>query len=150
MVTSGSADGKSRVSPIDAWPHASRPEPKPAQSRYVSRWLETTTVITMRGTLIPVIAVDFAALIVTGPNPAAAAPASAALADGESNVGVVEQVGRKYRYSRKWRRGPYYRGYAYRPYGYWGGPYAHGYGYGYGYGWPYYRRGPGVSLWLGF
>jgi hypothetical protein len=100
----------------------------------------------MREALIPVVAVGFAALIFAGPKPAAAAPTSAALAYGESNVGVVEQVGRKYRYSRKYRRGPYYRGYAYRPYGYWGRPY----GYGYGYGWPYYRRGPGINLWFGF
>jgi hypothetical protein len=93
----------------------------------------------MREALIPVVAVGFAALIFAGPKPAAAAPTSAALAYGESNVGVVEQVGRKYRYSRKYRRGPYYRGYAYRPYGYWGRPYGYWgrpYGYGYGYGCP--------------
>ena len=110
----------------------------------------------MHGTLIPVIAVGFAALVFAGSKAVVAAPASAALAYGESNIGVVEQVGRKYRYSRKYRRGPYYRGYAYRPYGgyayrpygygYWGRPY----GYGYGYGWPYYRRGPGINLWFGF
>lgn len=105
----------------------------------------------MREALIPVVAVGFAALIFAGPKPAAAAPTSAALAYGESNVGVVEQVGRKYRYSRKYRRGPYYRGYAYRPYGYWGRPYGYwGRPYGYGYGWPYYRRGPGFNLWFGF
>ena len=107
----------------------------------------------MREALIPVVAVGFAALIFAGPKPAAAAPTSAALAYGASNVGVVEQVGRKYRYSRKYRRAPYYRGYAYRPYGYWGRPYGYWgrpYGYGYGYGWPYYRRGPGINLWFGF
>jgi hypothetical protein len=102
----------------------------------------------MRGTLIPIIAAGFAALVFVPSKPAAAVPASAAIAYGESNVGVVEQVGRKYRYSRKYRRAPYYRGYAYRPYGYrpygyWNRPYAY-------YGGPYYRRGPGVSLWFGF
>jgi hypothetical protein len=107
-------------------------------------------VITMRGILIPVLAAGFAALAFAGPKPAAATPASAALGYGESNVGVVEKVGRKYRYSRNYRRAPYYRGYAYRgywgrPYGYWGSPYGYS---GYG-GWPYYRRGPGVSLWFG-
>jgi hypothetical protein len=94
----------------------------------------------MRGTLIAALAVGFAALVFAG-KPAAATPANAALAYGETNAGVVEQVGRKYRYSRRYRRGPYYRGYAYRPY-------YRSYGY---YGYPYYyRRGPGVSFWFGF
>jgi hypothetical protein len=95
----------------------------------------------MRGTFFTAIAVAFAALVFAGGKPALAAPATAALAYGESQVGIVEQVGRKYRYSRKYRRGPYYRGYAYRS-PYWGRPY--------GYRYPYYRRGPGVSLWFGF
>ena len=100
----------------------------------------------MRRTLIVALAVGFAALVFAG-RPATAAPATAALAYGESHAGIVEEVGRKYRYSRKWRRGPYYRGYAYRPYYrpyYRGRPYAY---YGYPY---YYRRGPGVSFWFGF
>lgn len=110
----------------------------------------------MRGILIPVLAAGFAALAFAGPQPAAATPATSALAYGENQAGVVEQVGRKYRYSRKYRGAPYYRGYAYRPYGYrsygyrpygyWNRPYAY---YG-SYGWPHYRRGPGVSLWFGF
>jgi hypothetical protein len=110
--------------------------------------METTTVITMHGTLIPVIAVGFAALVFAGPKAAVAAPATAALTYGETNAGVVDQVARKYRYTRKWRGGPYYRGYAYRhrpyyrPYAYYDYPY-----YDYPY---YYRRGPGFSLWLGF
>lgn len=76
--------------------------------------------------------------------PAAATPASAALAYGEGNAGVVEQVGRRERYVRKWRGGPYY---AYRPYYY--GPYVYRpYAY---YDYPYYyRRGPGFSFWFGF
>ena len=99
----------------------------------------------MRGTLFTAIAAAFVALVLAG-KPATAAPATAALAYGESHAGVVEQVGRKYRYSRNYRRGPYYRGYAYRPYYrpyYWGRPYAY-------YGSPYYRRGPGASFWFGF
>lgn len=96
----------------------------------------------MRGTFFTAIAAAFVALVFAG-KPATAAPATAALAYGETNAGIVEQVARKYRYSRKYRRGPYYRGYAYRS-PYWGRPY-----YG-SYGWPYYRRGPGVSLWFGF
>jgi hypothetical protein len=96
----------------------------------------------MRGTLIAALAVGFAALVFPG-KPATAASATAALSYGESHAGIVEQVGRKYRYSRKYRGRPYYRGYAYRPY-YWGRPYAY-------YGSPYYyRRGPGVSFWFGF
>lgn len=94
----------------------------------------------MRGTVFTAIAVAFAALVFAG-KPATAAPATAALAYGENQAGIVEQVGRKYRYSRSYRRGPYYRGYAYRS-PYWGRPY--------GYRYPYYRRGPGVSLWFGF
>ena len=82
----------------------------------------------MREVLIPVVAVGFAALIFAGPKPAAAAPTSAALAYGESNVGVVEQVGRKYRYSRKYRRGPYYRGLPIGPMAIGGGPTAIGAG----------------------
>lgn len=100
----------------------------------------------MRGTFFAAIAASFVALVFTDA-PAAAAPAKAALAYGENHAGVVEHVARKYRYSRQYRRGPYYRGYAYRPYpywGYWGRPYAY---YDYPY---YYRRGPGVSLWFGF
>jgi hypothetical protein len=102
----------------------------------------------MRGTVITATALAFGALILAGAQPAQATPAAAALGYGKTDAGVVEQVARKYRYSRKWRGGPYY---AYRPYRYWGGPYAY---YGpryYGYDYPYYyRRGPGVSLWFGF
>ncbi len=105
-------------------------------------------VIAMRGVLIPVIAAGFAALIFAGPKPAAATPAGAALAYGESHAGIVEQVGKRYRYSRNYRRAPYYRGYAYRP-NYWGRPY---YGY-YGYRRPYYGYygygGPGIYLNIG-
>ena len=105
-------------------------------------------VTIMRGTVVAGIAAAFAALIFAAPKTAQAGPAAAALAFGETNAGVVEQVGKRYRHVRKWRRGPYY---AYRPYRYWGGPYAYwGRPYGY-YGYPYYyRRGPGVSFWFGF
>jgi hypothetical protein len=99
----------------------------------------------MRATFITAIAAAFATVIFAAPTPAAALPAAKALAYGETNAGTVEQVARKYRYSRKWRRGP---AYAYRPYRYWGGPYAY-YGPRY-YGSPYYYRRPGVSLWFGF
>ena len=97
----------------------------------------------MRGTVFAAIAASFVALVFAG-KPATATPATAALGYGENHAGVGEQVGRRERYVRKWRRAPYYGGYyAYRPY-YWCRPYAY---YGYPY---YYRRGPGVSFWFGF
>ena len=95
----------------------------------------------MRGTLIATVAAGFAALVFAGAKPAAATPASAALSYDQNNAGMVEEVGRRERYARKWRRGPrfahrYHRGpYWYRPYAY--------------YDYPYWRR-PGVSLWFGF
>ena len=81
-------------------------------------------------------------------------PATAALHYGETKASMLQDVGERYRYSRR-HRGPYYRGYAYRyrPYGY--RPYAY-YGYpGYYrpyayYGYPYYYRRPGISFWFGF
>ena len=96
------------------------------------------------------IAAGVAALAFAGVKPALATPAAAALTYGESNAGVVEKVGRRDRYVRRWNRGPYYRGYpgyAYRPYyrPYYG-PYAYNY---YDYGYPYWRSGPGVSFWFG-
>jgi hypothetical protein len=101
----------------------------------------------MRGTLTLTIAAGVAALVFAGTKPALATPAGVALAYGENHTGVVEQIGRRDRYARKWHRGPYYRGYAYRPY-YWGRPYAYYDDY---YGYPYYyRRGPGISFWFGF
>lgn len=76
-------------------------------------------------------------------------PATAALAYGETNAGVLHVV-KKYRYSRNWHGRPYYQGYAYgyrpyayRPYGNYYRPYAY-------YGYPYYYRRPGISLWFGF
>ena len=98
----------------------------------------------MRGTLYTAIAASFVALAFAG-QPATAAPATTAFTYGENNAGVVEQIARRDRYARRYYRGPYYRGYAYRPY--WGRPYAYYDNY---YGYPYYRRGPGVSLWFGF
>jgi hypothetical protein len=99
----------------------------------------------MRATFIAAIAAAFAVAIFAAPKPAQAVPASTALAYGDTDAGMVQRVHKKYRYGRKWRRGPYY---AHRHY--WG-PYAY-YGPRYSYwGYPYYyRRGPGVSLWFGF
>jgi hypothetical protein len=104
-----------------------------------------TQVIVMRGSLTLTLAAGIAALAFAGAQPAAATPAGAAIAYGESNAGVVEHVGRRDRYVRRWNRGPYYRGYpgyAYRPYY---RPYAY-----YDYGYPYWGRGPGLSFWFGF
>jgi hypothetical protein len=67
---------------------------------------------------------------------------------GETRAGVLQEVGKRYRYSRNWNRRPYYRSYAYRPYAYRPYGYYRPYSY-YGYGYPYYRR-PGISLWFGF
>ena len=74
---------------------------------------------------------------------------------GETNAGIVQQVG--YRYYRGGHRNYGYRNYGYRNYGYrrygYGGYGYRRYGYGgYGYrpyGYPYWRR-PGMSLWFGF
>jgi hypothetical protein len=108
-------------------------------------------VIPMRGTLITAIATPLIALAIAGTTPSLAAPAAAALAYGKTDAGIdtglVEQVGKKYRYSKRWRRGPYYRGYAYRPYYY--RPYAY-WGPRYYWGYPYYYRRPGFSIWLGW
>ncbi|MBC8012891.1 MAG: hypothetical protein H7X74_02215 [Methyloceanibacter sp.] len=72
-------------------------------------------------------------------------PATLALAYGETDASMVQDVAEKYRYSRKWNNRSRYRGYAYRsrPYGYWNRPYAY-------YNYPYYYRRPGISLWFGF
>jgi hypothetical protein len=91
------------------------------------------------------------AVFVFAAAPAQATPASTALNYGHANAGVVQDVARRYRYSRGWYGGgPRYRGYAYRyrPYGYAYRPYAYRpYAY---YGYPYYWNRPGVSLWFGF
>ena len=103
------------------------------------------------GTLIPAFAACFAVLIFAGPQPSAAMPASAALAYAETNAGVVQDVGNKKYWNKRYR----YRGYGnrnyYRPYAYnrpYYRPYAYYRPYGYGY-YPYHRR-PGVSLWFGW
>jgi hypothetical protein len=75
-------------------------------------------------------------------------PATAALHYGETKASMLQDVGERYRYSRRHSR-LYYRGYAYRyrPYGY--RPYAY-YGYPYRpyayYSYPYYYRRPGISF----
>jgi hypothetical protein len=103
----------------------------------------------MRGTLISAIAASLLAVAFFGAKPAAAAPSPAALNYGEHQAGVVQEVGRKYRYGRKWyRHRPY--AYRYRPYGYYYRPYAYYGGPGYYWGYPYYYRRPGVSFWFGF
>ena len=105
-------------------------------------------MIVKRGTFIPAIAACFAILCIADARPALSIPASAALQYGETRAGVLQEVGKRYRYSRNWNRRPYYRSYAYRPYAYRPYGYYRPYSY-YGYGYPYYRR-PGISLWFGF
>jgi hypothetical protein len=102
-------------------------------------------VTTMRGTLIPAIAVGFAVFVLAGPKPALSTPAAASLAYGETDASLLQDVAKKHRYSRNWNKRPRYRGYAYRyrSYGYWNQPYAY-------YDYPYYYRRPGISFWFGF
>ncbi len=115
---------------------------------------------TMRGFLLPVLALGVAAgFAVAAPQPVSANPAAAAINLDRSQAGVVEEVGKRKYYKKRYRYGyrpyryrnygyyrPYYRPYSYyRPYAY--RPYYRPY-YG-GWGYPYYRR-PGVSLWFGF
>jgi hypothetical protein len=108
----------------------------------------------MPRTLTPIIAgcAAVAALILAAPRPAAATAATMAVHYGETDAGMVQQVGRRY-----WRRHAYpYAygygypsygygyGYGYRPYAYYGGPYGY---YGGPYG--YYGR-PGINFSFGF
>jgi hypothetical protein len=113
----------------------------------------------MQRSLTPIIAgcVAVAALVFAAPRPASAMTAVApAVHYGETNAGIVQQIGyRHYRGNGYRRYGHGYRSYGYRNYGYrnYGyRPYGYGYRpYGYygGYGYPYWRR-PGLSLWFGF
>ena len=109
--------------------------------------LTAIKVTIMRGTLIATLAACFGVAVLFGPKPALSMPANATLAEGKANAGMVQDVAKKYRYSRNWNRRPYYRGYSYRyrPYGYYR-PYYRPYAY---YGYPYYYRRPGISLWFG-
>jgi hypothetical protein len=103
----------------------------------------------MQRTLLPIVAGCVAAVFFAVPKPASATNAAApAVHYGETNAGMVQEVGRRY-----WRGGrryvaPYAYGYRpyYRPYGYYR-PYAYGGYYGRPYG--YYGR-PGISLGFGF
>jgi hypothetical protein len=103
----------------------------------------------MQRSLTPIIAgcVAVAALVFAAPRPASAMTAVApAVHYGETNAGIVQQIGyRHYRGNGYRRYGHGYRNYGYRPYGYGYRPY----GYYGGYGYPYWRR-PGLSLWFGF
>ena len=115
----------------------------------------------MQRSLTPIIAgcVAVAALVFAAPRPASAMTAVApAVHYGETNAGIVQQIGyrhyrgngyRRYGYGHGYRSYGYrnygYRNYGYRPYGYGYRPY----GYYGGYGYPYWRR-PGLSLWFGF
>ena len=113
----------------------------------------------MQISLAPIIAgcIAIAALGFATPRAASATTAVVpAVQYGETNAGIVQQVG--YRYYRGGHRNYGYRNYGYRRYGYGGYGYRrYGYGgygyrpYGYygGYGYPYWRR-PGISLWFGF
>jgi hypothetical protein len=124
----------------------------------------------MQRSLTPIIAgcVAVAALVFAAPRPASAMTAVApAVHYGETNAGIVQQIGYRHYRGNGYRRYGYgygyghgyrnygyrnygYRNYGYRNYGY--RPYGYGYRpYGYygGYGYPYWRR-PGLSLWFGF
>ena len=127
----------------------------------------------MQRSLTPIIVgcAAIAALVFVAPRPASAMTAVVPVVHyGETNAGIVQQIGyrhyrgrnygyRNYGYGyRRYGYGGYgYRNYGYRPYGYGYGYRRYGYGgygyrpYGYygGYGYPYWRR-PGISLWFGF
>jgi hypothetical protein len=111
----------------------------------------------MPRTLTPIIAgcAAVAAVVLAAPKPASATAATHAVHYGETDAGMVQQVGHRY-----WRRHAYpyaygygypsygygygYRPYGYyRPYAYYGGPYGY---YGGPYG--YYGR-PGISFSFG-
>ena len=115
----------------------------------------------MQRSLTPIIAglVAVGAIIYAAPKPASATTATApTLHYGQTDAGMVQEVGRRYYRGRRYVR-PY--GYRYRPYGYgyYGRPYGYGYygrPYGYrpyayygGYGYPYGWR-PGISFGFGF
>jgi hypothetical protein len=92
--------------------------------------------------------VAFSALVFAAPRPASAITAVApTVHHGETNAGIVQQVGYRYYRGRGYRNYGY-RNYGYRRYGYGGYGYRP-YGYYGGYGYPYWRR-PGISLWFGF
>ena len=93
-----------------------------------------------------------AALVFAAPKSASATAAAApAIQYGETDAGLVQEVGRRY-YRRRYVR-PYYLyrphyGYGYRPYGYYRPYYGYGYRpYGY-YGYRYWR--PGISFGFSF
>lgn len=98
--------------------------------------------------------VAVAAIICAAPKPAlATASAVPAVAYGETDASMVQEVGRRYWRGRRYVR-PYGYGYGYRPYGYYGyygRPYGYYRPYAYygGYGYPYWRR-PGISFGFSF
>ena len=108
----------------------------------------------MPKSLAAIIAGCLALLVFAAPSPASAMTAVApAIHYGQSNAGIVEKVG--YRYRGRGYRNYGYRNYSYRNYGYRRYGYRR-YGYGYrpygyygDYGYPYWRR-PGINLWFGF
>jgi hypothetical protein len=110
----------------------------------------------MQRNLAPIIAgcVAVAALVFAAPKPASAVTAATpAIHYGETNAGIVQEVGRRYWRGRRYVR-PYAYGYGYRPYGYYGyygRPYGYYRPYAYygGYGYPYWRR-PGFSFGFSF
>lgn len=108
----------------------------------------------MRRNLTPIIAgcVAVAAIIWAAPKPATAA-AAPAIHYGETDAGMIQEVGRRNYRGRRYVR-PYAYGYGYRPYGYYGSygrPYGYYRPYAYygGYGYPYWRR-PGLSFGFSF
>jgi hypothetical protein len=103
------------------------------------------------------IALVAAALTIGTAKPASATMAAAsAIHYGETDAGIVQQVGHRYYGNRHYGYGHGYRNYGYRNYGYRNYGYRNygyrNYGYGYGYR-PYGYYGgyrPGLSLWFGF
>lgn len=103
------------------------------------------------------IALVAAALTIGTEKPTSAAmSAGPAIHQGETDAGIVQQVGHRYYGNRRYGYRNYgyrnygYRNYGYRNYGYRNYGYGYGRPYGYygGYGYPYFR--PGISLWFGF
>jgi hypothetical protein len=95
---------------------------------------------------------------VFAPTPASAITAVPALHDGDTNTGIVHEIGEKGRHGHdsRGRHSHDYRHHHHHYYGY--GPYRpyYGYGYwpdyyygGYGYAYPYWSR-PGISIGFSF
>jgi hypothetical protein len=113
----------------------------------------------MQRSLTPIIAglVAVGAIIYAAPKPASARTVPT-VHYGQTDAGMVQEVGRRYYRGRRYvkpyayRYRPYGYGYYGRPYGYgyYGRPYYRPYAYYGGYGYPYGWRRPGISFGFGF